>query len=336
MDWTGGVSGDLSIYPGEGERLVGAISFKGVIIAFKFPRGIYLIDTRPVAVADWKVRRINRRIGASSPLAIIEADDDVVFMDANGSLHLVSQITDDRFGNRNLSQVGGADMDNFVRKNVNLGGLSDARAIYYVDAREIHVAMPLIGSSVNNVRLVLDLNRLDLVRFRSSSRDTIRSMWLQQDSDSILRPTIGDSVGFVFNLDQEALNKDGAGYTSTFQSPHIDFSDLDPTFGTRRKEGRFLELVVEPVGNWDLSVDILWDGEITETVQFNMGQTGGALGSFVFGTDVLAGDQVLNKKRRITGGGRRFGIQGRQSGVDQGFSIARFFLHFQLSDERLD
>jgi len=49
----------------------------------------------------------------------------------------------------------------------------------------------------------------------------------------------------------------------------------------------------------------------------------------------LAGDQVLNKKRRITGGGRRISLQGRNSGDGQDFSVSKFYLHFRVSDERL-
>ena len=62
---TGGVSGSISIYPGEGEKLVGAISYRGAIVAFKYPIGIYVVDTSSVTVADWKVNRISGSLGCA-------------------------------------------------------------------------------------------------------------------------------------------------------------------------------------------------------------------------------------------------------------------------------
>jgi hypothetical protein len=65
-----------------------------------------------------------------------------------------------------------------------------------------------------------------------------------------------------------------------------------------------------------------------------MGTNGAALGSFVIGTDLLGGDQVLNKKKRIVGGGTRFSIIGRNSSAGEDFSVARAYLYFRPSDEK--
>ena len=174
----------------------------------------------------------------------------------------------------------------------------------------------------------MDFNRIDLPRFAVSTKDTNRSLWLKEDSSGIQRPASGDDAGFVWDLDQENRSKDGSGYNGKFQSPQLDLSHLDPALGVREKNGKFLELVVEPAGNWDLSVDILWDDSISETVTFNMGTSGSTLGSFVLDTDKLAGANLINKRRRIHGAGRRLSIVGRNSGDGQDFSIAKFYILF--------
>jgi len=204
-----------------------------------------------------------------------------------------------------------------------------------VAKREVHFGLAGSGSTVNNRRLVVDFNRPDLPRFRFSERDTPESVWLKQDIDNVPRLTIGDDAGFVWNLDQDTRSKDGVGYEGKFESPQVDLSFLDPSLGTKRKEGKFLEIAVEPTGDWDLNVDILWDGAITQTVTFNMGITGATLGTFVLGTDKLAGSISLNRKKRITGGGRRFSIAGRNSGAGEDFSVSKFYLHFLVGDERI-
>jgi len=333
-DFAGSGSGTIAIFPGEGERLIGAISFKGLIVCWKFPVGVYYVDTTDPTIANWKVRRLNRRIGGVSPRGAIAIDNDLLFIDIGGNLHLISTVTEfGNLGSINLSQRG--DMGPFVRENVALDQLEKCQAVYYVAKRQVMFAVAGAGSTTNTRMLVVDFNRLDLPRFHFDTRDTTESLWLRQDGDNVERPVSGDDAGFVRTMDEETASKDGAGYVGQFQSPHLDFSDLDPVLGTVRKKGHFLELVVEPKGNWNLNVTTVWDGEDAETITFNMGSTGADLGSFVLGTDKLGGDQILNKKRRITGSGRRFSIIGKNNGAAQDFSVSRFYLHFTPMDERL-
>jgi hypothetical protein len=134
-------------------------------------------------------------------------------------------------------------------------------------------------------------------------------------------------------MDQDARSDAGAGYAGEFQSAHNDLAFMDPSLASIDKSGCFLELVVEPKGNWNLSVDMNWDTVLQETLQFNMGTAGATLGTFVLGTDVLAGSAILNKKKRITGGGRRLSIKGSNSGDAQDFSVAKFLLYFTRSDD---
>lgn len=333
-DFTGAGSGSLSIYPGEGEKIVGAISFKGLIIVWKFPVGIYVVDTTDPTVANWKIKRLTRSIGGVGPLAMVEVDNDVIFADTNLNFHLLSAVQE--FGDVNSANITRKfDIYSFIKDNLNSARSRYVRGVYYADKRELHFAVAGIGSTTNNVRFVIDFNRDDLVRYRYSDRDTCESIWLRKDANLIPRITAGDNAGFVWTLDQSTKTKDGAAYASSFQTPYMDFSWVDPKLGTVRKIGQFLECIVEPTGNWNLSVSVFWDGALVHTVAFNMGVTGGALGSFILGTDSLAGSQILNRKRRIVGSGRRISLAGSNNGAGEDFSVGEFHLHCLISDERL-
>ncbi|MGI9489176.1 MAG: hypothetical protein ACR2RF_25475 [Geminicoccaceae bacterium] len=340
--FTGTGSGSLSVFPGEGERLVAAVSFKGIVIAAKFPKGLYVVDTTDVTVSNWRVDRLTDKIGAQNGLMMFLISDDVIMMDTSGNVHLVSAALE--FGNfLNSSLSDAQDMGPFIRRNINLSGLGLVQGIFYEAKRQVHFAVPGIGSSIPERRLVVDFNRPDFPRFRFSDFDSSRSIWLYKDPDGIPRPRIGSAGGEVFNLDTTARSLEflvgsvvnTQGYEGKFRTSSDDFSRADPALGTLRKNGSFLELVVEPTGDWNLSVDILWDDEVTQTVQFNLGTTGATLGSFTLDTDKLANDRVTNKRQRITGGGRRFAIAGRNSGDAQDFSIAEAILYYKRSNERL-
>lgn len=333
-DFTGAGSGTISIYPGEGERIVDIMSFKGLLIVWKYPLGVYYVDTTDPTVTNWKVRRVSSGTGGVSALGAVQIDDDVMFLDGVGNFQLLSATQE--FGNmltNNLSQR--YQINTFLRDNINMSRLAFTRAIYYGHKREAIWVLTSLNGAENNVRMTCDFNVQDTPRFRFSDRDINATIFLRQESDNIRHPCIGDNAGFVYKLDQTARNKDNLGYTGTFQTPHIDFNHVDPKLGTKRKLGQFLEVVTEPTGNWNMAVDIMWDGVTVQTVQFNMGVSGVGLGTFIIGTDQLGADALSNRKRRITGTGRRFSLVARNSGANEDFSIARFYLHFKVGDERL-
>jgi len=267
-------------------------------------------------------------------------DNDILFMDNEANIQLISAVN--AFGdmsNNNLSQI--ADLKPFLRDNASLtkNNLYQTKMIYYAEKREAHITMASLGATIQNRRLVVDFNG-QTPRFRWSDRDVCESIWLRKDSNGRRRPAIGTSGGYVYDLDQESRSLEDttttgtSGYNGQFQTAHTDFGYLDPALATKRKNGQFLEVAVEPKGNWNLSVDVLWDGAIVETLQFNMGNTGATLGSFVLDTDVLTENQVINKRKKMTGGGRRFSVIGRNSGDGQDFSVAKMYAHFKPGDER--
>lgn len=331
-DFTGTGSGSISVYPGEGERIVALMSFKGLLVAFKSPRGIYLIDTSDPSTGNWRSSRMTSAIGTVSPLSIVGIDDDLIFLDASGNFQLLSAVTEfGDMGNRNLSAE--SDMNTFMRSNINFAQIAKVQAVYYSHKREVHFGLPGVSSLYLNRRLVIDFNGQG-PRFRFSDRDMNHAIWLRKDLNGILRVMIGEDGGFVYEIDRAVKTKDGNAYGATFQTAHMDMSWIDPILATKKKIGQFLEIVVEPTGDWDLAVDVLWDNKLTDTIHFNMGATGAKLGSFTLGTDKLGSGALLNRRKRINGEGHRLSLVARNSGQGQDFSISRFFLYFKMSDER--
>lgn len=334
-DFTSTGASSLAVYPGEGDKIVAAISFNGVIVVWKYPRGIYLINTADSDTTQWRVTRHTQVVGTLNPQSITQVDKDIIFLDATGNVHVLSATQE--FGDVSASDLSeAAQMGEFIRTEFNQAQAMLARLSYYEHKSEVHIAIPSIGSTVNNRRMILDMRIPGRPRFRVSSRDTAVSLWIRRDGDDIPRLMYGDNAGFVREVDDDGLAHDSAGYTSEFQTAHTDFAWLDPILASKGKNGKFLELVMEPVGNWNITIDAVWDGEIKQTIQFNMGTTGASLGSFELGTDKLAGDSILNKRKRLLGGGRRLSLVGRNSGNGEGFSLSKFLVHFTVADERTD
>ena len=326
-------AGSFAVYPGEGEKIVAGASFKGHLFLWKFPRGIYYIDSRDPTLANWRVDRLSSTIGMAGPKAFTVVDEDIVFMDSSGQFQIISNITEESRTTSNLSRM--QYMGQWVRENCNMSQLDRVQMVYYAHRREVHCAIAGKGSTVNNLRIVIDFNEQGLVRFYSSDKDVCESLWMKQDSDFIERLTSGDDAGFTWNLDQDTKSKDGSGFAGEYRTAYMDLSHLDPALAVVNKNFHWLELVTNPTGNFDLNVTVFIDGTETETVTFNMGTDGAALGSFVLDTDALGGDTVLNKKRRIHGYGRRISLLARNTGAGEDFNISRMFLHFTPGNNAL-
>ncbi len=332
-DFTGAGSGSLSIFPGEGQKLMAGVSFRGLLILWKYPAGIYIVDTRDPSTANWKVWRHTGSVGTGSPLAVVIVEDDVLFPDQVGNIQRLSAVQE--FGSIGSQNVSDIDQINaLIRSDLDVQTFAEkVRGVYYARKREVHFAVPAINSSDCDRRLVLDMNGVR-PRWRLSDRDVCVSIWTRLDPNKNQELVSGDNAGFVWRMDRSARNKAGFGYQAEIQTAYMDLSHVDPTLAAKNKIGQFLELIFDPVGAWDLEVDVIWDGVTKQTLRFNMGVGGAALGSFTLDTDALASESVISQRKRIVGSGKNLSLVFRNNTADQDFSIARALLYFKLGDER--
>lgn len=326
-------AGSLAIFPGIGERIIQIMSFKGLLIVWKFPVGIYVVNTADATVANWTVSSLSTTIGGVSPCGAVQVIDDVLFVDAAGNFQLLSGIQEfGQVGLSNLSHVH--TFSPFMRQHVNFARLSSIRSVFYAYKLEAHFTVTQLGSGVNDARVVVDFNRPDISRFRWSPRDICESIWLRTDSNHIPRLVIGDTSGFVWELDQDTFSKGDEGYTSELVVNSMAFDWLDPSLAVKRKNGGFIEVVVDPTGNWHLSCDVTWDQGTPQTVEFNLDPGGAVLGSFILGTDVLGGASTIAQRRRLPGSGKRLTLRFYNTEMDEDFNLSQVFISFNLSDER--
>ena len=323
-NYAGAGSGVQPVYPGQSSYLQGGVSFKELAWLFKWPRGIYKFDDSDTTVANWTVLPHTDAIGLAGPLALCVTDDDVLFMSEIGHLHKLSYVRANDVTASDLTAAN--DLGSWTRDNLNVDGdaLTRVQAIYYPDKKEAWFACPAAGATKNNLVLIVDLNKPGTPRVRWEDKDVAEGLALWRDAKKIQRPIAGDDAGQVWKLDQAAKDRNGAGYTTEFQLPHTDFGWYDAKLATRRKNFAFLESVFQPIGAYDLSVDVVLDGDYAETITFAMGAAGATLGSFVLGTDKLAGDILDALRKRLHGSARRISLAGRLSGAGQDFSLSLF------------
>jgi len=231
-DFTGAGSGTLAIYPGESERLVGGISFRGALILFKYPFGIYIINTSSLTPGEWSVARMTRAVGTLSQHSIVQIENDIFYMDHVGNIHSLRATQE--FGDFNTSDISKvATLEPFIRNDINRSAIRRVQGAWYAAKKQAWFCLPRIGSLDNDLRLIIGLEQVDeqgqpgLPRFFMSRRDVCVSLWMRADANLIPRPTIGDNNGFIWRLDDLSRNKNGEAYPIRFETANTDLSFLE-------------------------------------------------------------------------------------------------------------
>ena len=332
-NFTGGGSGTVAVYPGEGQYIATAVSYKGLIVVFKYPRGIYIVDTTDPSSANWKVRKIAQWLGIAGIRAWTMVEDDILFMDPAGNFHLLSAVQEFGYVSSAALSVR-TKFRNWASTGLNPAAFTKARGAFSPLLREAHFAIAGVGSSTNNYRVVWDFNG-PRPRWHYSDFPSCVDIFTRLDSSAQPYLFTASNAGHIWALQQGTYLNGSSSYDGTFQTSHIDFSVLAPALAQRRKNFRFLELVGSPTGNWTLTVNVYIDGVLSQALAFNMGTSGTALGTFVLDTDSLGGGEVLTLKKRLVGSGRRISFQVTQSGSGQNFQLYKMIVYFDPGSERI-
>lgn len=328
--------GTINVFPGEGEKIEALVSYKGYLFVFKFPRGIYIIDSSdPTTTTTWRCANLTTSIGIAGRRAWCMIEQGILFLDSSGDFNIISATdTAGYFAVTNISDR--IFFNQWGNTYLSLGRLNTTRGIYYPAKKQAHFAMSGAGSTVQNLTIVWDFNvQVPRLRYNDFPATQVE-LFLKQDTTLIPRPMAGGSDGWVWNLDSSTKSNNGAGYSAEFITPPMDLSGIDEAAANHRKNGNALEVIHNPMGEWNLQVTPSWDGDNLAPIQYSMGGSGAVLGAFVLGTNALGGQELLTVKHRLPGSGKRLSLAALNSGAAQDFSINKLFLDYQIASRNVE
>jgi hypothetical protein len=326
----------LPVYPGVGQYIAALVSFQGMLIVFKYPRGIFYINMLTAGITNWFTVQVSLEVGIAGPNAWAYRDDDVVFMDCTGSIHsLLAIINFGFYGIKSLSDQKW--IRNFIVNNVNQVMIPSVQTVYYLFKREVHFLLTKFGNTLGGIRLVMDVNNPQMNRFRYSDKDNLTCMWLTRNEALISVPWGADPDGTIWEMDQPNKSVNGYGYNSVFQTAFVDFSTILPVLGSKRKNFKFLELVGDTEGNWSILADVYIDANYVYTTLFTMGVLATGLGSIVLGQSALSGGGAPTScRRRLIGSGKRISATFSLFGSNEDFSLSSLIYSFTVAGESDD
>jgi hypothetical protein len=320
------------IFPGQGLYISCCLDFKGLIIVWKFPEGVYAYDTRDADSSKWYAVKVGSG-GCPSPTGAEVVENDVIWVDLTGGLHLLSAVQET--GSVKAEDLSYKKLSRYIPDKISRPMLTRCQLRYNPDRQKVVLACAAQGSTTLNRRLTLDYNNKAEVgeRWIIEDRDVNESLFMRRDAaDNVLKPIMGDDVGQLWKLDTDARTKDGAGYTFEWWTADSDFSQLAPTFMGKSINGAYIQLVYDPRGSVDHTIRVWRDGTMRQSIPFTLSGGDNTL-PFVFPIVFGASTMMATRKRRLLGSARRWAFQGLSSATGADVSIAGLILGLHVGRE---
>ena len=321
-----------AIYPGEGGEIRGAYAYKGRLFAFKDGGFVYLLNDEATSSTDWYWVKLASNFGLASPNGMLDALDDMLAMNTTGTV--TSYVATEKLGDIESADLfRNMRMEQFIHKNLNKGGITEAHALYYPEKKLVYFTYRQTSRTSNDTLIIVDMGQAQ-PRIYLQTKGTPQCLALRKDTYKVERPVYGDASGYVILMDREDRLESGAAFTMDVQTSSIDFRHLDPQLASVEKHFDFLNVEFIEEGNWNLSCDYFIDGKFVETITFSMFTDPQYLDLFELDEDLLPFSHAKGSTRRIKGTGRSISFRFYQAGSNQSVQLAAISIGIRPGTDR--
>lgn len=336
-DFTGAGAKVMSVYSGEGNKIIAAATYLETQLVVWKDMGIYIVDTSDLTAPVNPAYRITTAIGAGGPNGLCKVNGDIWFISDQGRIHSLLQLRGDIDPSQS-DLTHQLQLTEFIKRNVDLSRVKWSRLHFDPLRQEVIYSYSSIGGTGTNDQAII-------IRLPSEqnppmvSIDTrgahYNAIWSRRESSSRAHEVLcAGEDGVVAQFNAEDRNVLGDPFDAVYSHPATDFSYLDPRLASVEKAFKFLQLQILPTGvSSDLTIDIIVDGVYrrSETITLSSG-VASTYGSAIYGTSTYAGTDFIFKQIELDVTGSKIQFVCYNTGVDEEFSIVDMNVVFEVMD----
>jgi hypothetical protein len=314
---TGAVN--VSVYPGEGERIAAAITAIGRGFVFKYPEGVYFIDDSASTSTGWFIQPITRAYGVPpTPYSVTQVDETTVaFINHTGSIIFMQETFATLTGVAFVDLFKALSFVNRAPELFNLSVLQQSMLVWWNEKKLLYVTYASAGQTTQDRCMIIDFNG-ERTRVEVSRLTSYNSIWSEKDPTTLLpHPQAGGSDGYVRLLGKGDFLVDGIPVTAHITTMPTDFSDQNPEYSQRKN---FTYLYLEYIGTGCAPAIVFYtiDGKRYPAITFKLSGPVGA---------------INREYHDIAGQGWYFSLDLTQTGNDD-IQICRAWVEFDPAGER--
>ncbi len=323
----------INIDTGDGEGIIGAIEFGDQLICFG-KRQAYIIDDVDTNTANWGYQRAQWLGGAANHRLIVETPYDLICFTEDGDIYSV--VTAQSYGDYKAGSIARpAFIDRWIREFINLSYTDDFHAVYDPVLRAIKFFVVRSGQTQIDTALVYFIDRGPQEGWMVHDNQSYDSGYSASCSALIRVSTgdyqvyTGDYSGWIWKLEQSGRNDNGNGYYAGFRTPWLPFDNPRVTKHYKRGWG-----VVNAQGDYNLNINWWVDGSQQTAQMISLAGAGATLGTFTLNTDVLGGQELIDKEFDLGNKGKRISFEFYNSTVDQNFFMSQILVDHKFLGNR--
>jgi hypothetical protein len=287
------------------------------IIVFKYPLGIFIIDTLNVVSSYIPVTTLSTDVGCAGPHAAAVVENDVFFIGANGHLYsLQATMTNKNVAQADITQA--LNMSRWILSHVSLkeADLKFAKLLYNNENKELLVTMRSKNSpTMNDIIYRVDLSEIQRPKITHDTRDDYyNACWFQRGTNGEKVLLTGGDDGMIYRSVETSnvitdADDEQIIYSGVIELPETNFSYAGQELNNRIIKYDWLELDFIRKSNTQLAVGFRVDTKTVNTQTFQLSAEGsqldqGQLDSFILG----GGTAVETRKIRVGAIGRKLSI----------------------------
>ena len=322
-DWSGMDTGSMDLDEGDGDRIVGAVSYKNALVVFKGPNKgkIFVIHgTAPTGNDAYRKTVLVRGIALQTHNSIVPVGDDIWFLSdqAAHSLQATEQFGDFKgvFLTRYLRK--------FFRDEINRTRLNQIWGVNFALKDCVLWTMPGVGQTTNTV--TFGLSYVDLQEQKGLKAFT----WTRSGQSAAIRihPTtkvaevvFGAANGYALREDTSDRSlASGAAYNLRLLTNNVVVGEIDNAGKAAPYQPATLyrmALRSNSVGNYNVNINLRRDEQGGTSYQFNQGTGGFILNQSVLNVDSLGGNKTRTVTNDVSGEARVIHLDITQGGYNE-------------------
>jgi hypothetical protein len=323
----------ISIETGDGFGIVGAVEFGDRLLCFG-KRKMYVIDDSSLDTAEWGYDAAQWEGGAANFRLVVKTPNDVIAMMEDGEIYSVTSA--EQYGDyKAASLTRDSFIHNWIKEYCRLSYVDYFHAVYDPVLRAIKFFVVRSGQTAVDTALVYFIDRVPKEAWMiHDNQDNVSGY--SASCSALVRVSAGNYQvytggysGLLWRLEQANRNDNGEAYYGGFKTPNMAFGNARAT--KKYSSGR---IIAQPKGNYDLVIDSWIDGEDQTQRTVSLIGTGGIL-PFTLGTDLLGGQELIDKEFDIRNIGKRIQFEIYNDTVDQDFFVSQILVDHQTLGARL-
>ena len=324
----------FNIPTNDGAGIVGGVDYGDRLVLFGRTQAFIITDT-DADTNNWGYMGSQWSGGVAHYRLIVKTPNDIVCMMNNGEIYSVSAA--EQYGDYKAASITRPSfLHEWIKKYINLSKINDFHAVYDSTLRAIKFFTVRIGKSNIDTVLCYFIDRppdkawviLDNQNYESGY--SAKCSTLVEVSTGSLKIYTGSYNGKIWKLGETNKNDNNNAFVSIYKTPLLSFDNV-------REHKRYDRLKIVSIAEGACSATFTWsiDGIIKNSKDIEFSAGGDVLGSFILGTSILGGLNILESSVDLGYTGKRIQIEAKSGTANEDFFLSQFLVDFMPLQKRI-